>query len=528
MINKILLASALFCLPVAVFGQNGEQVFNDNILHKIELSIDLLHWFDTLELDYKRNQRNPEIYPEVYRPSELVFDGVAFGEVGFREKGAASNQAVEGLKQPYKIKFDEFMDKKLDGLKRIDLKNFHFDPSLVHESMAYKLFRDQGIAAPRTAFAELWVNAEYIGVFLMVENIDKPFMKRNFGGGINDEGNIFKPAKTGSGTLSYLDDQKETYKDKEYVLNNNEDIDDWSGFINFLDVIENTPTADIPVALEGVFDVQTYLKVVAIEALLHSWDSYSTSGINYFLYEHPDGRFRYIPWDYNEVFMGFGTQLTDDFTAGYLVPSGHVQAKKPLLRRIFEQETWRTAYLNIACDLMQHVFTTDSIAPPILRWQRLVDTAYFNDSNKLDTYADFLASSSETHTTKYGFRAIGFNINLPGLFPFVRERRAWAVEQMQGWGFDCDAPVEGQRFDLRLFPNPAVDHIYWEDDANSQAPDVSSIRIVNALGQTVFRAPMQARTGAVGVRFGDLPAGFYVLLKESAGGDVGVGRFLVR
>ena len=73
--------------------------------------------------------------------------------------------------------FDEFANQTLNGLKKINLNNFTNDPSLLHDVISNKLFRDCGIFAPRTSYVKLWVDNEYIGLYLTIENVDKTFLK---------------------------------------------------------------------------------------------------------------------------------------------------------------------------------------------------------------------------------------------------------------------------------------------------------------------------------------------------------------
>ncbi len=40
--------------------------------------------------------------------------------------------------------------------------------------MAYKLFNDAGVQAPRCSFAKVTVNGEYLGLYSNVESIGKP------------------------------------------------------------------------------------------------------------------------------------------------------------------------------------------------------------------------------------------------------------------------------------------------------------------------------------------------------------------
>jgi spore coat protein CotH len=165
-------------------------------------------------------------------------------------------------KSHLKIAFDEFDNNQtLDGLKKINLNNFTNDPSLMHDVIAFKLFRDAGLVASRTSYAKLIVNGEYIGVYVIIENVDKTFLKSYFGSAQND-GNLYKTDRGAAVYLNWLGTTSAGYKDQGLKLNTNETADDWTKLINFIDFINNNNDADFKQQLESKFDVHAYLKIL--------------------------------------------------------------------------------------------------------------------------------------------------------------------------------------------------------------------------------------------------------------------------
>ena len=66
------------------------------------------------------------------------------------------------------------------GLKTLTLNNMVQDPSMIHELLAYKVFRSAGVAAPRTGYAYLRVNGADYGVYLNIETLDTVMLPRWF------------------------------------------------------------------------------------------------------------------------------------------------------------------------------------------------------------------------------------------------------------------------------------------------------------------------------------------------------------
>ena len=436
--KKAGLIAIFLCLCQWLFAQNGNLVFNDTILHIIEIEIDIPHWFDTLEQDYHLNSKYPDSFPEIYRKCNIIFDGFPIPNSGFREKGNFSNVANVGKrKKPFKIAFDEFKDQKFDDLKKINLNNFTNDPSLVHEAASYKIMRESGIIAPRTSYAKLLVNKEYIGLYLIVENVDKTFLKYHFGNH-NHEGNLYKTNRESGVYLNWLGTESSLYEDQGLKLNTNEAANDWTQFIHFVDVLNNYHRDDFSQKLDSIFDVQSYLKILAVEKIVRSWDSYWGGGNNFYLYEHPDGRIRWIPWDMNETFQDIKRLSQTKLLDGYLIPTNQFDSR-PLLRRIFESETWKNDYLDIVCQLNNGIFSVDSLGDYLLRSHNLVKDAYFEDPNKLNTYRAFQTSLTHEYDDQVSLGRTGyaFNFTYPGIFPFINQQKDWIKDQLEGWDFGC-------------------------------------------------------------------------------------------
>ena len=72
-------------------------------------------------------------------------------------------------------------DQEFLGLKSVVLKNNVTDASNMHERLSMLFMRRLGIPASREATARLFVNGDYVGVYTLVESVDKNFLKRVFG-----------------------------------------------------------------------------------------------------------------------------------------------------------------------------------------------------------------------------------------------------------------------------------------------------------------------------------------------------------
>lgn len=149
--------------------------------------------------------------------ANLETGGVTCSNVGVRFKGNFTYMATACvLKRSLKIDF-AFQNEggsRFQGLRKINLHAGVLDASKVREAVSYGVFREAGVPAPRTSFAEVTLTVpgkyagELVGVFTMVEQMDKLFLARHCP---NGEGLLMKPQ--GVRGPDYLGARWEDYQD---------------------------------------------------------------------------------------------------------------------------------------------------------------------------------------------------------------------------------------------------------------------------------------------------------------------------
>lgn len=522
---KKLVLYLFVCFRSALFGQTGDLVFNDTVMHTIFIETDLPNWFDSLDADYKLNA-TVSGHPQKYFQCNITFDGFELSNCGFKEKGNASNSLIGyGKKKPLKLSFDEFANQNLNGLKKLNLNNFTNDPSLLHDVICLKLMRDEGIFASRTAFAKLWVNKEYIGLYVIIENVDKTFLKSKYGSS-NDDGNLYKTDRNAQMFLNWLGSESSSYKAKKFQLTTNETADDWSKLISFIDFLNNNHDDDFKQNLESRFDVHGYLKILAVEKCVKSWDSYWGGGNNYFLYEHPDGKIRWIPWDMNETFQHFKVISGTSILNGYLIPTPQFD-KRPLIARIFEYEDWKSEYLNNVCGLINGNFTLSHLGKYILTRHNLIDSAYKDDPYKYNSYDAYKNSLLEQNIDEVSITKAGYalRIRYPGIFPLIQEQRKWAAEQITAWDGKCS--IENKTiYDLTVYPNPTTDHVIIKNDqAGFEYAQFKLYDFTGRLCKITNYQLMESNTFTFDLQ--GISSGIYWLIKNSADGRTGRTKLII-
>ena len=204
-----------------------------------------------------------------YVKAELSEGDTVLTSVGVRLKGNGSFRTIEE-KPSFAIKFDEYTDgQNYHGFKKLMFNNSVQDPSYLSELLATVLFRDAGVPAARVTHARMRLNGRDLGLYVVIEAMNKDFLKHNFG---NSKGNLYE---------AYLQDVNGRLE-----LDNGEDQS--RADLNALcEACAITDPAARWTQLNKVLDVERFVSFVAMEILTTHWDGYSVLLNNYRLYHDP-------------------------------------------------------------------------------------------------------------------------------------------------------------------------------------------------------------------------------------------------
>lgn len=164
--------------------------FNPEKVNTVNLTISNEDWQDMLE--------NP--LAEEYHLCTIEINGDVYEAAAIRTKGMTSLTQVassDSDRYSFKIKSDEYVkDQTFNGLSKFVLNNNIQDATYMKEFLSYQLMTELGCPTPLFAYAAVYINDEYYGLYLMVEAVEEEFAERNFGA---DFGNLYKPESMGGG-----------------------------------------------------------------------------------------------------------------------------------------------------------------------------------------------------------------------------------------------------------------------------------------------------------------------------------------
>jgi hypothetical protein len=244
--------------------------------------------------------RNLAADPFVYQPADFTYrspsdarDTIVLPSVGVRLKGLGSFRPIGG-KPALKIRFDKYLKRQhFLGLRRLTLNNMKQDPSMVRERLAYHLFRKAGLVAPLCNSARLFVNGAYYGLYANVQTIDRIFVQTHFDPA---PGNLFDLSREVYGI-----DLAPRWK-PFFMLETNRAQNDTADLDELIQMIDG-PHEGFVSAAESVVDLDQWLAVGAMQAIIAGWDSYFGGPNNYKLYHDLGGdRFLLLPWGVDQTF----------------------------------------------------------------------------------------------------------------------------------------------------------------------------------------------------------------------------------
>ncbi len=226
--------------------------------------------------------------PREYVRGAVWVDGVRWTSVGVRIKGHRSIQSWDG-KPAFKLHFGKFDDDaRFYGLEKLALNNMVEDPTMVREALAYALHRAAGVPAPRTAYAQVYVNRRPYGLYLMVEPTD-------------DEAFLDAHAEDGSGSLYECAYGCDLYADDDEGFEQDAGDDESRDDLASLAAAAAGP-ADQLFAAGGPIDLPRVLAYLAVSAFVGDFDGYR-HGHNYRIYHDPArDTWTFLPWGLDRTF----------------------------------------------------------------------------------------------------------------------------------------------------------------------------------------------------------------------------------
>lgn len=277
----------------------SDEVFRDDLLRTYELTFRDEDWA----------QLQATATEEQYVPAVFSVEGEQLGTIGVRYKGNVGTLQEcfqDGVqvcrKLSLKLKFNEYdPELRYRGLKKLNFHSSLRDHSHLHERVAYKLFREFGVLAPRSVHARLMINGEYKGLYNLTEQVDGRFTDHRFSGE-DGHGTLYKEAWPGrSQDPGYFTHAQSTNEGSPVTK-----------VVRFAEELANAPSDQLGAVVSRWMDPDVTLRYLAVHTATKHWDGpltfycsaqWGCNNHNYFLYESATrDHFELVAWDTDNTF----------------------------------------------------------------------------------------------------------------------------------------------------------------------------------------------------------------------------------
>ena len=305
-----------------------EPLFSTELVRDIRITLDPAEWsrlrrekrsfLDTFAGDCLASPRSS---PFTWYRATVAVDGVVLADVGVRKKGWIGS--VNRARPSLRLKFDRYVeDQDLAGFENLVLNNSVQDPSLVRQCLGYALFEAVGLPSPRCGFARVRVNDEDLGAYVMVESVNKDFLRARFA---NPNGNMYE------GVFSDFRDGWTGSFEPE----TNEALTTKGDLLAVTGALGSSDEALIA-NLEPHLDLDRFLTYWAMELLIRHRDGYAQAANNFHVYADLDdgGRFVFVPHGIDAIMNDLDPAAT---------PSAFILSNAALSSRLIDDPTTRAA-----------------------------------------------------------------------------------------------------------------------------------------------------------------------------------------
>jgi len=377
--------------------QADESIFKKDIISEVNIELDEDEFQDMLDHPLE----------EEYKEGTVTYNGETIDYTGVRLKGNSSLRTVaesDSNRYSFKLKFNKYIDQDLAGYTKINLNNNFADPSYMREYLTYQLLDRMGLETPNYSFVNLSINGEPYGLYLAIENIEEAYLERYFGDSI---GNLYK-ADSGA-SLNWTEGM--TIEETDLVLKLGSETD--TQLLEFIEALNNGEN------IEDYFDVDKYLRYLAVSTVTANMDSYQGNfNHNYYLYEQ-DGRFTFLAWDHN-MSIGGMTGNNEDEQIEMLIDEptvGNID-NYPLVEYVLSNEAYTEQYHQYVQETVNLLKDFDAQVDEI---EALIGEAVKEDPTAFYTYDEFLANIGDQSVD-----------GVPGIVGFINQRISHVQKQLDG------------------------------------------------------------------------------------------------
>jgi len=289
-------------------------------------------------------------------------------------------------KRPFQIVLND--GDELYNRDKFKLRNIVKDCTGIKNKIVIDIGNAIGLPSTQSGFARFYLNDYAFGLYDLSDVMKKKYIRYNFHKGNKDAkyGILYKGKGFQNVMRAYLMRNPEFYVQMFSIKNFETDYDEDDQMIDseksreliefidwIYDVLPNTSIKNI----EKSFDIDTFLKTVALEYLVEHRDGFLNTGNNYFIYKtYEDKRYHVWSYDYDNTFKSSPEDTFNEFEKIYNYGKNiafNSMAEElldciynPLAERIFIHNEFRERFNKVISEIVIKIFNKDVLGKRIL------------------------------------------------------------------------------------------------------------------------------------------------------------------
>jgi len=229
---------------------------------------------------------NQNYQEDIYIPVTITYRGITLDQARMRIRGDGTRVHP---KKSLKVKLDN--GSFPDGRTVLNFNAEYEDKSYLQQYIVSRLMRESGLPCFGAEHVRIYLNGEYRGLYLLIENMDQDFLIRR---SIDPMGNLYKATNDGASLSIY--DNVYYHWEKKTGSGGRQDLQELITQINSIDQDQYQSFAQSTLAYDNM------INILALNLLTRN---YSTYYHNYYMYHdvNNSNMWYMFPWDLDKTFL---------------------------------------------------------------------------------------------------------------------------------------------------------------------------------------------------------------------------------
>ncbi len=308
---------------------------------------------------------------DIYIDATVTYQTQTWDGCSLRIRGDGSRAKP---KKSLKIVFDK--DRFVGNVEKINLNAEWDDPTYFHQYLSARLFRESGQPCFNAEHVRVYLNGEYFGLYLEIENMDEDFLMKR---GLDPKANMYK-ATVDNASLTIFDDVDALWEKKS------NETADWNDLRALIDSLENVPDERYYEFARRTFDYDAMVNIISMNILIGNKSTYYH---NYYMFHdiNRTGKWTMFPWDLDKTFLHFGYDYSYSTSSKYWSHDNPFVERALMCDPIFEDIKLRTK------ELAETLFNKDYLYPIIDSLESVLKTSVEEDqTDNLENLNQWIAN----------------------------------------------------------------------------------------------------------------------------------------